>query len=162
MQAFARSLVLAALVVGVVLWGNPASAQGTDPLIGTWKLNVAKSKYSPGPPPKSNTVRIEAAGEGQKTTADGIGANGQPTHVEYTAKYDGKDYPITGSAIGADTVSLKRVDANTTKRTDKKGGKIVATMTRKVSRDGKRVTVTYKGIDAKGQPFDNVVVYEKQ
>ena len=162
MQAFTRRLALATLMVSLILWaqGNPASAQAADPVIGTWKLDVAKSKYSPGPPPKSLTVRFEAAGAGVKVTSDGVPADGQATHTEYTANYDGKDYPITGSAI-ADTVSLKRIDANTVERTDKKGGKVVQTLTRKVSSDGKMMTTTVKGTNAQGQPVNNELVFGK-
>ncbi len=162
MQAFARRLALATLMVGLILWaqGNPASVQAADPAIGTWTLDVAKSKFSPGPPLKSLTVRFEAAGDGVKLMTDGVNAEGQPTHTEYTANYDGKDYPITGSAI-ADTVSLTRIDARTIQRTDKKGGKVVQTLTRKISADGKMFTVTVKGTDAKGQPVNNVLVFAK-
>jgi hypothetical protein len=79
----------------------------------------------------------------------------------YTANYDGKDYPITGS-LTADTVSLKRNDRHTTVRTDKKGGKVVQTFKRVVSKDGKTMTVTIKGTNASGQPMNNVVVFEKK
>jgi hypothetical protein len=161
MQAFAGRLTLATVMVGLILLGNLPSAQAADPMVGTWKLNVAKSTYSPGPAPKSLTAKIEAAGEGEKVTADGVRGDDTPIRVEYTAQFDGKDYPITGSPM-ADTVSLKRLDANTIERTDKKGGKVVQTLTRKVSRDGKTATVTYKGTDAQGRPINNVAVFEKQ
>ena len=153
-----KSLKLPAVIL---LMGFALSAQAADPMVGTWKLNVAKSTYSPGPAPKSLTAKIEAAGEGEKLTADGVRGDDTPIRVEYTAQYDGKDHPITGSPM-ADTVSLKRLDANTTERTDKKGGKVTQTLTRKVSSDGKTLTVTYKGTDAKGQPINNVGVFEKQ
>ena len=145
----------------ILFMGFALSAQAADPIVGTWKLNVAKSTYSPGPAPKSFTAKIEAAGEGEKVTADGVRGDDTPIHVEYTAQYDGKDYPISGSPM-ADTVSLKRLDANTTERTDKKGGKVVQTLTRKLSSDGKTATITYKGTDAKGQPINNVGMFEKQ
>jgi hypothetical protein len=163
MQAFTRRLALATLMVNLVLWaqGNPASAQATDPVIGMWKLDPAKSKYSPGPPPKSLTLKFETVGEGLKLTSDGVGAEGQATHTEYTAKYDGKDYPITGSTI-SDTVSLKRIDTNTVERTDKKSGKIVQTLMRKISSDGKTMTATVKGTNAAGQPVNNELVFVKQ
>jgi hypothetical protein len=149
-------------MVGSLLWVHSVSAQAADPLVGTWKLDVAKSKFSPGPAPKSITVTFEAAGEGITVTADVVGAEDKTTHTTYTGNYDGKDYPITGSETGADTVSLKRVDARTTVRTDKKGGKVVMTFTRKVSSDGKMLTVTIKGTNPKGQPVNNVVMLAKQ
>jgi hypothetical protein len=162
MQTLARQVIFATFMVGSLLWVHSGSAQAADPLVGTWKLDVAKSKFSPGPPPKSITVTFEAAGEGVKVTADVVGADDKTTHTTYTGNYDGKDYPITGSETGADTVSLKRVDARTTKRTDKKGGKVVMTFTRKVSSDGKMLTVTIKGTNPKGQPVNNVVMLAKQ
>ena len=153
-----KSLRLPAVIL---FMGFALSAQAADPIVGTWKLNVAKSTYSPGPAPKSISAKIEAAGEGEKLTADGVRGDDKPIRLEYTAQYDGKDNPITGSPT-ADTVSLKRLDANTTERTEKKGGKVTQTVTRKVSDDGKTMTVTYKGTDAKGQPINNVGVFEKQ
>jgi hypothetical protein len=162
MRTFVRQLALATFIVGAILWVSPASVLGADPLIGTWKYDPAKSKFSPGPPSKSITVRFEAAGEGVKVTADVVTASDKATHTEYTGNYDGKDYPITGTETGADTVSLKRLDARTTERIDKKGGKVVMTFTRKVSRDGKTLTVTIKGTNPQGQRVNNVVVFVKQ
>jgi hypothetical protein len=164
MQSFWRgSTVGVVLALGVLLGADivTLSAQASDPRIGTWKLNVAKSKYSPGPPPQSLTVRVESSGKGEKVTAEFVNADGTRTTTEYTANFDGKDYPITGSRI-ANTVSLKRVDARTTVRTDKKDGKVAQTLRRVVSRDGKTMTVTVKGKNAQGQAVNNVVVFEKQ
>ena len=149
------------LPAAILFMGFALSAQAADPLVGTWKLNVAKSTYSPGPTPKSITAKIEAAGKGEKLTADGVRGDDTPIRVEYKAQYDGKDYPISGSPM-ADTVSLKRLDANTTERTDKKGGKVVQTLTRKLSSDGKTLTVTIKGTDAEGRPINNLAMFEKQ
>ena len=149
------------LPAAILIMGFALSTQAADPLVGTWKLNVAKSTYSPGPVPKSLTAKIEAAGEGEKVTADGVRGDDTPIKVEYTAQYDGKDHPISGSPM-ADTVSLKRLDANTTERTDKKGGKVTQTLTRKLSSDGKTLTVTIKGTDAEGRPINNLAVLEKQ
>ena len=81
------------------------SAQASNPRSGTWKLNLAKSKYDPGPAPQRNTMKIEASGEGEKATTEGVNAAGTATGTQYTAQYDGKDYPMTGSQ-NADTVSL--------------------------------------------------------
>jgi hypothetical protein len=159
-----RALAFGVVVVlGVVLGADIVnlSAQASDPRIGTWKLNVAKSKYSPGPAPRSNTMKVEASGQGEKQTTEGVNAEGGPTATQYTANFDGKDYPITG-AQNLDTVSLKRIDARTTERTGKKGDKVVQTITRVVSQDGKTMTNTVKGTNAQGQTVNNVVVWEKQ
>ena len=164
MDAIRRVLVLGVMVtLGVVLGVGVAqvSAQASNPRFGTWKLNVAKSTYDPGPAPQSVTMKIEAAGEGERATTEGVNATGAPTKTEYTAQYDGKDYPITGSQ-NADMVSLKRIDARTLERTDKKGDKVVATSTRVVSEDGKTMTATTKGTNAQGQAVNNVTVWEKQ
>jgi hypothetical protein len=137
------------------------STQTSDPLIGSWKLNVEKSTYSPGPPPKSGTITYEPAGAGIKVTTEGVDADGTPTATYYTANWDVKDYPITGSQT-ADTVSLNRIDEYTTERTDKKDGKVVGTLRRVVSQDGRTLTITTKSTNAKGQAVNNVIVYEKQ
>jgi hypothetical protein len=164
MSTIWRTVVLGVVVaLGVVLGAGSVrvSAQASDARIGTWKLNVAKSKYSPGPAPQSQTLKVEAAGQGEKATSEGVNAAGTPTKTEYTANFDGKDYPLTGSQ-NADKVSLKRIDARTTERTDKKGDTVVLTYTRVVSEDGKTMTVTVKGTNAQGQPVDNIAVFEKQ
>src|SRR5438128_1274301 len=119
------------VVVAVVFssWSQIGSAQGADgkdnPTIGTWKLNVAKSKYNPGPPPKNQTIAIEARGaDGQKATADGVLADGSRVAYSYTANYDGKDYPYMTGAVGtpngADTIAIKRIDAYTFEITGKR------------------------------------------
>ena len=164
MQSLWRALTLGmVLVVGGVLGVDIAnlSAQASDPRMGTWKLNVAKSKYSPGPAPRSMTLKVEPSSQGEKVTAEFVNADGTRTASVYTANFDGKDYPLTGSAV-ADTVSLKRIDARTTDRTDKKGGKVVQTLKRVVSEDGKTMTVTVKGMTAQGQAVNNVVVFDKR
>ena len=151
------------LVLGIVLGADIVnlSAQASDPRIGTWKLNVAKSKYSPGPAPQSLTVKVEPSGQGEKVTAEFVNADGTRTTTQYTANFDGKDSPLTGSQI-ADTVSLKRIDARTTERTDKKGDKVAQTLRRVVSQDGKTMTVTTKGTNEKGQAMNNVALFDKQ
>ena len=164
MYSMWRAVVLGVVVtLGVVLGAGivRVSAQASDARIGTWKLNVAKSKFSPGPAPKSETLKIEASGQGEKVTADFVNADGTRGTTQYTANFDGKDYPLTGSQ-NADTVSLKRIDARTTERSDKKGGKAAQTITRVVSQDGKTMTATVKGTNAQGQAVDSVIVFEKQ
>src|SRR5262245_9206440 len=133
----------------------------TDPFIGTWKLNLAKSKYSPGPPPKSQTATYEAVGQGVKFTAKGTDVEGKPINLQITFNYDGKDYPVTGNPDW-DTVALKRIDANSVELTRKKAGKVVSTGTRVASKDGKTLTITEKGVNAKGEKISNTLVYDKQ
>jgi hypothetical protein len=137
------------------------SAAAPDQHTGTWKMNPAKSSYSPGPAPKALTVTVVSDTENVKLSSDGIDAAGNPTHVEYTAKYDGKDYPITGMP-NTDTVAVKRIDASTVQSTLKKGDQIVMTVTTVLSKDGKTRTSTFTGKDAQGADVNNVVVYDKQ
>src|SRR6266852_758984 len=141
MRLFLRTLRLGSLLA-VLVPVVSLNAQATDPTLGTWKLNVAKSKYTPGPPPRSLTVTFEATdatGKGVKVTTAGIDAQGNPTGTQYTANYDGKDYPVTGSP-DYDAVTLKRIDAWTVEMTRKKGGKVVQTVGRVVSKDGTQYT----------------------
>ena len=129
--------------------------------VGTWKLNLAKSKYEQGQAPKSATLVYEAAGAGIKVTVDQVPADGPAIHYAYTANYDGKDVPVVGSPNG-DTAARTRVNATTTKLVNKKGGNILSTLTLVVSADGKTLTITTTGQDAKGQKIDSVAVYDKQ
>jgi len=162
MRLTVRSLVstVACLGLSAVLTG--AAFAQSDPQVGVWTLNVAKSKFSPGPAPKSATTRIEAAGAGAKLIVDQVLPDGTKRHWEFTANYDGKDSPITGNNPDADTVARTRIDARTVQTVAKKGGKVTTTQTSAVSSDGKTRTVTTKGMNAAGQQVDNVAVYEKQ
>ncbi len=128
--------------------------------MGAWKLNVEKSKFSPGPAPKSLTLMIEPSGKGAHVTTEAINADGSRAATEYAANYDGKDYPLKGSMI-ADTVSVKRVNALTTLRTDKKNSKKVATYKTVVTKDGKSYTVDMKSVTPKGEPVKNFLVFER-
>jgi hypothetical protein len=146
----------AAVLAGAVL------AQAPDPQVGTWKLNLAKSKYSPGPAPTSATTQIEAAGAGTKVVVDQSPADGVIRHWEFTANYDGKDVPVTGNNPDADMIARTRVDASTVKSISKKGGNVTTTQTSAVSSDGKTRTVTTTGTNGAGQTVNNVAVYDKQ
>jgi hypothetical protein len=164
MQARMRqaSLVTVVVVASVVALAGTAFAQPSNPNIGTWKQNVAKSTYKSGTAIKSGTTTIEAAGAGVKYTIDSVGADGTVRHWEYTANYDGKDNPITGNSQNGDSAAVTRVDANTTRTVYKKGGKVTVTNTSVVSGDGKTRTNTSKGTNALGQTVDNLQVYDKQ
>ena len=132
-------------------------AQSNDPLIGTWKLNVAKSKGV-----KSGSTVIEAVGKGIKLTVDLAPADGPASHWSFSANYDGKDNPVTGNSPYGNSAALTRVDDRTIRITSKQDGKVTTTSTIVVSADGKTRTTTIKGTDLKGQPVDVVSFYEKQ
>jgi hypothetical protein len=161
MRSILSRLILGMAAVAFAATVSSVSAQATDPSLGNWKLNLEKSKYSPGPAPKSQTVKRELVGTSVKSTVETVNADDSKTTVVYTANYDGKDVPLEGSPI-ADTVSLVRKDALTAMRTDKKAGKVVQTYTLVVSKDGKIYTVTVEGTNAKGQPVNNVLVFDRQ
>jgi hypothetical protein len=162
MKLITRSLVVSVACLGLIaLLISPVSAQ-IDSQVGIWKLNVAKSKYSPGPAPKSATTTIEAAGAGTKVSVDQMRADGTATQWGFSADYDGKDNPMTGNNPDADMIARTRVDANTIQSISKKDGKVTTTQTSKVSADGKTRTVTTKGMNAAGKKVDNVAVYDKQ
>jgi|RhiMethySRZTD1v2_1073278.scaffolds.fasta_scaffold83942_2 hypothetical protein len=143
-----------------------AALAADDPFLGTWKANVAKSAFSPGPPPTSVTVTIEPNGtNGIKVTVEAINAKGEKTVAHYSANYDGKEYPFVQTGAGAvsgQTVSLKRIDSHTVERTTYVEGKQLMTEQWVVSQDGKTRTVTQTGTNAQGQAVHNVVVNDKQ
>lgn len=131
-----------------------------DANMGTWKLNEAKSKIGAGAP-KNATVVIEAAGDNVKVTVEGVDADGKATHNEWTGKFDGKEYPVTGDAA-SDARSYKKINARTTALTIKKNGKVVTTGRVVVAADGKSRTVTTSGTNAKGKKVSSTAVYDKQ
>ena len=162
MKLITRSLVASVACLGLVaLLISPVSAQN-DSQVGVWKLNVAKSKYSPGPAPKSATTTIEAAGAGTKVSVHQMRADGTAAEWGFSADYDGKDNPMTGNNPDADMIARTRVDANTIQSISKKAGKVTTTQLSKVSADGKTRTVTTKGLNAAGKKVNNVAVYDKQ
>jgi len=131
-----------------------------DANIGTWKLNEAKSKIGAGAP-KNTTVVYEAAGDNVKVTVEGVDSAGKPTHNEWTGKYDGKDYSVTGDS-SSDMRSLKKIDDHTLELTIKKDGKATGTGRIVLSADGKTRTVTVNGTDSTGKKFHATSVYDKQ
>jgi hypothetical protein len=163
MRTSSKRLVLAAGFLGVcVSLVQVGAAQSSNPLIGTWKMNAAKSKATPGPVNKSGLVKIEAAGAGVRYTVDSVTSAGVAQHWEFITNFDGKDSPVTGNSPYGDTIAVTRIDANTTRNVNKKAGKTTATQTTVVSGDGKTRTVTTKGANAMGQPVDSVTVYDRQ
>ena len=133
---------------------------GDDPQMGTWKLNEAKSKFAPGRP-KNHTVVYEATGDNVKITVDGNDKDGKATHNEWTGKFDGKDYPVTGDA-SSDTRQYIRASPNRLNFVSKLAGKVALAGSVLVSADGKSRTVTATGTDAKGKKVTQTSVYDRQ
>ena len=162
-----RPIVVYFAVLGLLAFLT-VPAMAADMLAGTWKLNVAKSKYSPGPPPQSNTVRFDAIDGGIRLTADGVDSQGKKTHNAYTAKYDGKDSPTKPMLDGkpnpnaADSVLYRKIDDYTYEVTAKLKGKTLNVARHVISKDGKTRTVTTTGTNAQGQKLNDTTVFEKQ
>jgi hypothetical protein len=152
-------MVSLAACCAVILWSSVALA--VENWLGTWKLNVAKSKYSPGPAPKSLTLKFEATEDGIRLTSDVLDSEGKATHAVYVSKFDGKDVPWEGNP-DADTASAKRIDDNSYENIWKKEGKVTITAKAVVSKDGKTLTVTLTGTDSKGRAVNNTAVYDRQ
>jgi hypothetical protein len=135
------------------------SAENTR--VGTWKVNLDKSTFNPGPKPTvASTLRIEATGKGEKISVKGF-ADGKPTDYSYTATADGKPYATAGSPYG-DHATLKIIDERTSEITYTTKGKVTRTAKRTVSADGKTLTIVSNGVNAKGEQYNNTVVYERQ
>ncbi|SRR5258706_1091625 len=153
---------LAFIAITVLAFACTGRVLAQNPLVGTWKLNVAKSKYSPGPAPKSMTRTVEADGDKVKYTFEGVAADGSPVSFSYTVAYDGKDHPITGAGpSGADAISAKQSASGSTEATFKKAGKPVLIAKVEVSADGKVTTISQASAPGAGS-INNTLVYEKQ
>jgi hypothetical protein len=158
-QVSVRSAFIGIVVLVVAA---AASAQKPEPVMGTWKLDVAKSSYKPGPMPKSVTIVVEPAGKGIKVAIDAVNADGSPMKWGFTSARDGKEEaPVIGNPM-YDTVTTTRVSDTAGTNVYKKGGKVVNTANLVVDPAGKSMTVTSTGNDGKGQAINNVAVYTKQ
>jgi hypothetical protein len=154
MKARNAVLTLAVLLVGLTV------CFASNPNLGTWKLNEAKSKLAPGYP-KNTKVVYEAAGDDIKATVDGVDGQGNPTHNDWTGKFDGKDYPVTGDPT-SDTRAIKQIDDHSLELTVKKAGKVTMSGRVVLSADGKSRTLTLSGTDATGKKVTSISVYDKQ
>ena len=155
------TLVSIALLSLVACAFRQASYAQSDSMSGLWQVNVAKSKYDPGPPPKSQTVYFQGEGQNRKVTIVGITATGNPqlaTFAEFVQ--DGKPHPVTGLA-GIDAQAYTRADARTLNVSRLKDGKVIQTGTWVVSPDGKALTVTFTGTNANGRQVNNILIYDK-
>ena len=162
MQRAMGKIVVGTVVAGALAlaWAVASSAQAADPAVGTWKLNVAKSTFSPGPAPKSMTVTIATAGKGLKVAIEAVGPDGVAAKWGYTTTGDDKDVPVAGNPA-YDAATNVRADSRHGTTTYKKGGKVILTVTTVISADGKTLNTVSKGTTAEGKPVHNVAVYDK-
>jgi hypothetical protein len=147
--------------IGTILAVFAACALAESPpaFVGTWKLNLAKSDYAGQTPPRLVVQKNEAVGDAVRQITDGIGADGKPFHTEYTAKFDGKEYPVTGGPPG-ETIALERVDARTSEWIWRNGAHVVSAGQTVYSPDGRERTLrfTIRG----GKEARITAVYERQ
>jgi hypothetical protein len=149
------------LAVALMLSGT-LLAQAQESLFGTWKMNAAKSKYSPGPVPKSNIAKWEPFQGGVKLTVDVVPAKGETQHYESSGKLDGKDNPVKGNNPDGDTMAFSKIDARTYEAVTKKGGKATLAARIVVAADGKTRITTQTGKNGQGETVNNTIFYEKQ
>jgi hypothetical protein len=158
-----RSLLLIAVLVLTAVADRPMLAED-NPFLGTWKLNVAKSKFEGVTAPKSQTRTVAVQGNGVKYSFEGVGADGTPFAFSFVTYFDGTEAAITGNGIpaGADSITLKRISSHKIEGTLHKGGKDVGKVVAEVSKDGKVSTVKGKGKTADGKEYSTESVYDKQ
>src|SRR5262249_39590351 len=138
------------------------SVYGADISAGTWKINLAKSKYDPPSlAPKSTVVKADAVEGGIKVSVDAVDNSGKSLHYEYTAKHDGKDVAVKGDP-NRDMTSIKKTDDYTFEQVNKKGGKVTTTSKIVYAKDGKSRTFTQTGTNPQGQKVTNTIVWDKQ
>ncbi len=160
-----RLLVPAVLGMAVALWAADAvsvaaqapAATAKELVLGVWRLDPAKSKYIPGPTPKSQTRTYEIQADRIKATIETVYSDGRSASVQYVADYDSIEYPVTGSP-DADAITLKKLDALTAEATLMHGGKVYGVARRVISKDGKTMTITFQSRDG---AISNMAVYEK-
>ena len=155
-----KNLLIVSLAACCAMVLSSSVAMAAENWLGTWKIDLAKSKYSPGPAPKSLTLKWEATPGGIKFTSDGVGADGKPSHSMFLSKFDGKDVPYEGNP-DADMAAPMKIDDNSYSNTWKKVGRRQSAKV-VVSADGKTMTITQTGTNAKGEAVNNTIVYNKQ
>jgi len=151
---------IAVAALWAIALGVGTAAQATDPIVGTWQLDVAKSTYKPGPTPKSATAVITAVGEGIKVAVDAAMPDGTSMKWGYTSARDGKEVPVTGHPA-YDAATVTKTSSTEGTIVYSKAGKPVASAKTAVAKDGKTMTVTTTGTDAKGQAINNMAVFTK-
>ena len=157
-----RFVSIATVLIMVLSVAGSVLAQ-TDPFVGTWKLNVKRSKFVPGPPMKNETRIVSPGPLGMDTSVKRVNGDSSTEEFEYTANLDGKSYPMTGQGpYGANSIAVNLTTPYKIQSTFSKDNNVVATATSLVSNGGKVLTITTKGSDANGKLFSSIAVYDKQ
>lgn len=131
---------------------------------GTWKLNLEKSHFDPGPPPRRDTRIYQEAGGGLvKSTHTTVNAEGKESLTVYTARFDGREYPVETRGLNMPaSIAFQVLDTYSESFVLKRGGRVAATGTTRVWKDGKTLTITTKSSDSQGRESNSINVYEKQ
>lgn len=145
----------------VTLCAAASAAPPTDPVIGSWKLNVAASKFSPGPALKSQSRVYSMSADGITLAAKSVDADGKETSTSVTYMTNGKEFPVKGNP-NWDTITAKQINAHTAEFSFKKGGKDVGTGDRVVSKNGKTLTSNQRGTNAKGEKYDDKMIFDRE
>ena len=158
-KLFKHAIIFAALTVA---FATPRAARAqSDPRIGTWALNVAKSKYSPGPPPTKETRTYTKKGDTLSVSVESVDQQGHQVTLKYAAVENGKDYPLTGLP-GGNAIAMTRVNDHTFEADTKKDGKVIGTTQGEISKDGRAMILIFRSVSSSGQPVTNVALYEKK
>jgi hypothetical protein len=161
---FGKSLFRFGVLMGAFLFAASVPQAGfaqTDPFIGTWKINLAKSTYKPGPPPQSVVFSVDSVGPGLRAAGEAVDGAGMTTHLIFTIVYDGKTHPVTGSPT-IDGNAVVKTGANMLEYANTKAGVLVATGTITFAADGRSLTISTRTVNPAGQRVDNLAFYDKQ
>ena len=158
-----RRLIVCAVIamIAVASGTSIAIAADSDPVVGTWQLNVSKSTFSSGPAIKNQTRTYSQSGDKITLVMTTVGPDGKEVTTHTTYQLNGKDFPVTG-APDYDSLSARRIDHNTAEFTLKKSGKEMGTTSRKVSKDGKTLTAKTNVTTASGEKAENVLVFDRK
>ena len=137
-----KRLLLFVTVVALSLVTSGVLLAQANPFVGTWKLNPAKSKFGAGAPPKEETITIQTVGDQDQVMVNSTAADGSASW--------GYEVPVkggTGKILAGpwDAVSSKWIDDHTRETIYMKGGKEIRTNYLVVSKNGKTLTITFKG-----------------
>lgn len=162
-SSMANWAIRVAMALAVLASVPSVAAAQIESRLGTWDLDVDRSTFSPGPPPRQQTLTYSAAGKQWTALLQGVDASGKPINPDVnnlSISFDGREHPT--ATVDYETTAWQRVDARKYLVIRKKAGKVVLTSTNVLSPDGKTMTITTIGKNAAGQSIHNVRVYLKR
>lgn len=151
--------MIANTMLALILLWNAVAIE--DSALGTWRFNPAQSTYESGPAPRESRRVWERTGEKVRFIHTGVSHDGKAFKTQFTAAYDGRDYPVEGSSL-YNTVSLKLISSQKVEQTFRKSGVVTVEAVREVSADGMQMTIIARGTNAKGRMFKNTLIYKRE